>query len=250
MAQSSIVAQIPITTDPTVELGNANLGIIPWSAFYDTIEDVPELAWPNSPRTYETMRHDEQIAALLQAFFQPILGYRWYVDPNGARDEVVEHVSKDFNLPVEGASEEVQGRTKDRFVWHDYLRHALLKIAYGVQFFEQVYRFGDDEKLHIRKLAPRMLGSIWQIQVEPDGGLNYIRQYPSGTSAFMDGNILGLVAAEQPERAADQWADVADHPGGPSDCACERKRGRLVARKVVATCALSNVHTQGPSAAR
>ena len=55
----------------------------------------------------------------------------------------------------------------------------MLKVPYGFMFFEQVYRVGADGKLHIRKLAPRMPGSISQIQTAPDGGLIYIRQYAS-----------------------------------------------------------------------
>src|SRR5664279_1651913 len=178
--------------DPTVELGNQNLGIIPWSAYYDTQEEVPELAWPNSPRLYDKMRNDEQISALLLAFLLPIMGYRWYIDPNGARDEVVQHVATDFGLPIKGQEPDSSGRIRDRFSHEDYLRHSMLKVIFGVMFFEQVYRLGDDQKLHIRKLAPRMPGSIWQIQIHPDGGLNYIRQYPSGTGAFLDGNYGGL----------------------------------------------------------
>jgi hypothetical protein len=65
-------------------------------------ETVPELAWPNSINTYSAMRTDAQIASLLLAFTLPIRRYRWFINPNGARDEVVEDVANDFNLPIEG----------------------------------------------------------------------------------------------------------------------------------------------------
>lgn len=103
------------------------------------------------------MRHDEQIAALELSFNLPILGYEWYIDPNGSRDDVVQHVADDFNLPIERQPPRLEGHTRDRFDFGDYVRHCLLKMPYGMMFFEQIYRIGDDNKAHIRKLAPRML---------------------------------------------------------------------------------------------
>ena len=73
----------PVDGDPTKEIGNASLGIDPWSAFYDTTEEVPELAFPNSPRVYDRMRNDKQIASLLLSFVLPIMGYDWFINPNG-----------------------------------------------------------------------------------------------------------------------------------------------------------------------
>src|SRR5690242_8950676 len=108
MAQSSILVAPSINADPTKEIGNAATGIVPWSPFYQTAEDVAELAWPESVYAYNKMRNDEQIAALLLSFMLPIFGYRWYIDPNGARDEVVQHVASDFGLPIEGQDPEPQ----------------------------------------------------------------------------------------------------------------------------------------------
>jgi hypothetical protein len=34
--------------------------------------------------------------------------YRWFIDPNGARDEVVEDVASDFNLPI---GDKIQSRS-------------------------------------------------------------------------------------------------------------------------------------------
>ena len=72
------------------EIGHGNTGLIPWSAYSDVNGPVAELAWPNSITTYSTMRADAQIASLLLAFTLPIRRYSWCIDPNGARDEVVE----------------------------------------------------------------------------------------------------------------------------------------------------------------
>lgn len=37
-------------TDIEREIGHGNTGLIPWSAFSDVVETVPELAWPNFRR--------------------------------------------------------------------------------------------------------------------------------------------------------------------------------------------------------
>ena len=84
------------------EIGHGNTGLVPWSAFSDVNETVPELTWPDSIATYSKMRIDAQIASLLLAFTLPIRRYGWCIDPNGARDEIVEHVADDLNLPIEG----------------------------------------------------------------------------------------------------------------------------------------------------
>jgi hypothetical protein len=125
------------------EIGHGNTGLTPWSAFVDVTETVPELPWPNSINTYSAMRTDAQIASLLLAFTLPIRRYRWYIAPNGARDQVVEDVATDFNLPIEGQDPKPITRRRDRFSHDRHLFHALLMIVYGFSFFEQVYRFGE-----------------------------------------------------------------------------------------------------------
>jgi hypothetical protein len=97
------------------EIGHGNTGLIPWSAFADVTEAVPELAWPSSITTYSAMRTDALIASLLLAFTLPIRRYGWYIDPNGARDQVVEDVANDSNLPIEGQDSKPTGRRRDRF---------------------------------------------------------------------------------------------------------------------------------------
>jgi hypothetical protein len=158
-------------------IGHGNFGLIPWSAFVDVTETVPELTWPISINTYGAMRTDAQIASLLLAFTLPIRRYRWYIDPNGARDGVVEDVASDFNLPIEAKDPNPVTRRRDRFSHDRHLFHALLMLTYGSMFFETVYRFDEAaNRFRLRKLAPRMPGSISEIQVVRDGGLEYIRQ--------------------------------------------------------------------------
>jgi hypothetical protein len=153
------------------EIGHGNAGLTPWSAFVDVTETVPELAWPNSINTYSAMRTDAQIASLLLAFTLPIRRYHWYIDPNGARDEVVEDIGNDFNLPIEGQDPKPATRRRDRFSHDRHLFHALLMLTYGHMFFEQVYRYDDAaRRFRLRKLAPRMPGTISEIQSARDGG--------------------------------------------------------------------------------
>jgi hypothetical protein len=164
---------------------------------------VPELAWPNSINTYSQMRTDAQIASLLLAFTLPIRRYRWYIDPNGARDEVIENVATDFNLPIEGQDSKPVTRRRDRFSHDRHLFHALLMLTYGSMFFETVYRFDETaSRFRLRKLAPRMPGSISEIQVARDGGLEYIRQYPSGQSGFSA--KTSLIAFQSPKIPVDR----------------------------------------------
>jgi hypothetical protein len=100
------------------------------------------------------MRTDPQIASLLLAFTLPIRHYRWYIAPNGARDEVVEDVANDFNLPIEGQDPKPVSRRRDRFSHDRHLFHALLMLTWGSMFFEQLYRF-DETANRFRRLACR-----------------------------------------------------------------------------------------------
>jgi hypothetical protein len=48
------------------------------------------------------MRTDAQIASLLLTFTLLIRRYGWCIEQNGARDEVVEHIADDLNMPIDG----------------------------------------------------------------------------------------------------------------------------------------------------
>jgi hypothetical protein len=151
------------------EIGHGTTGLIPWSAFGDVNETVPELTWPNSITTYSKMGTDAQIASLLLAFTLPIRRYGWCIDPNGARDEVVEHIADDLNLPIEGQDPKPSSRRRDRFSHDRHLFHALLNLVYGHMFMEILYRIDERaNRFHLRKLALRMPGTIWEIEVERD----------------------------------------------------------------------------------
>jgi hypothetical protein len=69
-----------------------------------------------------------------------------------------------------------------------------------------VYRIDERaNRFHLRKLATRMPGTISEIEVERDGGLNYIRQDPAGSSLTGSRTGSGLLAGLQsPETPVDR----------------------------------------------
>lgn len=143
-------------------------------------ETTPELRWPQALGVYNQMRRsDPQVIAVIRAVTLPLQRTTWRIDPNGARDEVVELVAQDLNVPIAGQSADDApiGRTRGRFSWDEHLDQALLALPFGHMFFEQVYRLDERGRARIRKLAPRMPTSIQDIKVARDGGLEYIEQY-------------------------------------------------------------------------
>jgi len=176
---------------PTREIGailNGNFspaGMAPWTQWVDTEETVPELKWPNSVRTYQTMRNDTQIAALYVATVLGLAKMQWLIDPNGADDAMVQKVASDYNLPILGddPEERKRGRLKKRFSFRDHMRKAFKAGIYGHYYFEQVGFIGDglqgrpnDGLWHLRKLAERPPSTIQDFRVADDGGLISIIQ--------------------------------------------------------------------------
>jgi len=142
-------------------------------------ETTPELVWPQSVYVYDQMRKtDSQVGSILRAVNLLVLRTPWRIDPNGARDEVVQFVADDLGLPIVGQSPKAPPRTKDRFSWKDHLAEALLMLPIGYSYFEQVYRIDPDgDHAHLRKLALRPARTIEYINVAQDGGLISIKQY-------------------------------------------------------------------------
>lgn len=159
---------------PTSPIGYASDSAGWWASTED--EATPELRWPLSVAVYDRMRtEDAQVTSVLRAVTLPVMRTPWRLDPAGARDEVVERVRQDLNLPVVGAEEDAPLRTRDRFSWDEHLFHALISLPIGHMFFEQQYRIVDGYA-HLRKLEPRMPRTITAINVARDGGLVSIEQ--------------------------------------------------------------------------
>jgi hypothetical protein len=153
-------------------LGGLDLG---WDSFIDTKEYVPSLKWPQSISVYSQMRTDSQLSGLYRAMTYPIRRFKFMIDPNGCRPEIVNALSDDLNMDVQGQDPKPRGRRKGRFSFDDYIFHALMALIYGHMFFEQSGEIVNG-MWRLRKLSPRMPETINQINVAPDGGLLSIRQ--------------------------------------------------------------------------
>jgi hypothetical protein len=187
------------TTGPTREIGQAvrapvgvptsgALAVPNFLTDYD--EYLKDLRFPLSVREYGRMANDAQVNGLYLGTTLPIRRYRWYIDPNDARDQVVQDVADDFGLPILDGTPP-KGRLRDRFSHDDHLRTALLSpCRYGFYPFEIVGRIDDQGRWRLAKLAPRPPSTIAQVFVEKTGDLDGIKQ---NIATFGTGNALGFV---------------------------------------------------------
>lgn len=155
---------------------------------YALAEDNWELRFPHSARVFAKMgREDAQVTSVLRAVTLPIRRATWFVDPNGAPDEIVAAVCEDLRLRAKGEdpNKPFAPRT-GRVSWEKHLEQALKAMQFGHMFFEQVYEPGLDGREHLVKLAPRWPGTIDQINVDDDGGLASIRQTALSSGSRVD----------------------------------------------------------------
>lgn len=162
----------------TTRAGGLDLG---WAQFIDTQEYVTDLKWPMSVQVFKQMRTDSQLSGLYRAMTYPIRRFKFMIDENGARPEIVQGIADDLNLDIQGREPKPRGRTKGRFSFDDFRFHALLALIFGHYGFEQLGKIqtitdGGDGLWHLRKLDPRPPDTIWQINVADDGGLISVRQ--------------------------------------------------------------------------
>jgi hypothetical protein len=174
-----------VVNAPTGEIGSVQ-ALPGWNALAATTAEQNQpatepLAWKGIRRvsTVDKMRVDSQVESLCLAVTMPVLRMEWTLNPNGARDEVVQQISTDLGIPIQGATGPA-ARSQRRFKHRDHMEHALLALWYGHIFFEQV---PDTENFdlatdgwRLRKLAPRMPSSIQTIHIAKDGGLDGITQ--------------------------------------------------------------------------
>jgi hypothetical protein len=181
-----------------------------WSIGSLDDETTPELRWPYCIPVYDAMRkQDAQVGSVLRAVTHPVRSTRWWLDPNGATEEVVAHVSRDLGIPVIG-QESMPGRTKNRFSWPFHLRHALLSLPFGAMYFEQVYWIDEVTDLaHLRKLGPRMPRSIARFNVARDGGLISIEQRADLSASSSVTIPVSRLVAYVNEREGGNWAGLS-----------------------------------------
>jgi hypothetical protein len=65
------------------------------------------------------------------------LRYAWFIDPNGARDEVTEHVADDLNLPIEGQDPKPTSRRRDRFGHDRHLQAFKEEVRLAVNLYNR-----------------------------------------------------------------------------------------------------------------
>lgn len=150
-------------------------------------EDNPDLLWPNSVRTFTQMRRgDARVASVFRAVGLPIRRTPWRIRQNGASDEVTEHVAADLGLPIESEdTEDAKARNtqrlKGRFSWPRHLQQALLHLQYGHSVFERTFRIDDNGRAHLARVSPRPASTIAFWNVDTDGEVASIQQWPAGT---------------------------------------------------------------------
>jgi hypothetical protein len=195
-------------------------GLAPWITWVDVEEQVPELRWPMSVRTYQTMRGDSQIAALYTATLLGIQKMNWLIDPNGAAPEMVQKLSIDYNIPILGQKTDniKRGRMKNRFSFRDHIRLAFKAGIYGHYYFEQVGYIGDgrngrpnDGYWHLQKLAERPPYTIQEFRVAEDGGLvsiiqNVVQPQPQSWQNPMPEIPVDRLVAYVWDREGANWA--------------------------------------------
>lgn len=154
----------------------------------DPLETNPELRFPNSVAVYDKLRsQDGEVGAVLSAITLPLIGAQWDLKTEGVDQEVVDMVREDLGLPAAG---EARVRTGETGVsWTEHVASVAETFLWaGFAPFEQVYRVSD-ERVHLKKLAPRPPRTIREIEVSRDGGLKAIYQEKNDRFAMDDQRI-------------------------------------------------------------
>lgn len=160
------------------EIGYQVEDLLSWGSFVtDMTEANPALRWPESLDVYSQMRTDAQVKSTLLAVALPVRRANWALDATGCRDEVVQVVARDLDLPIRGqAPSPSANRRKGRFSWQEHLRLAQLEDVFGHSVFEQVGEVRDG-LWRLRKLAWRPHRTISAWNVARDGGLVSVEQH-------------------------------------------------------------------------
>jgi phage gp29-like protein len=160
----ALSAQPPKPHPPknTKEIGDASLmfnGIIAGHEYN------PKLQGTRRIQQYDEMRlGDAHVQASLKVVKLPLLSANWTIQPASEKREdrqIAEFVEQQlFNEPT---------RT-----WQETLTNILLHLDYGVMPFEKIWKFLDDGKIGLKKLAQRHPRTIsrWEMK----GGANGVEQ--------------------------------------------------------------------------
>jgi hypothetical protein len=165
------------TAAPTTFIGTPDAQALYGMVLSDWWETTADLIWPQSVITYGRMRHDPQLHAVLSAYLLPIMRATWVLDPDGCRDEVVQHCADDLGVGILGTEIKPGPARRRGVVWQRHLKAALYdQLVYGYKPFELRYRFDDAGLAHLDALGPRMPWSISHINLNHDGTLSSVLQ--------------------------------------------------------------------------
>jgi hypothetical protein len=153
------------------------------------------------------MRRDSKIAAVLSAFFMPILRTNWAVDPEGVtKAKAVDLVAADLGLPVLGQKGPPPAMaTVPGFHWGEHLRLALLHYIYGFFPFERWYNAKSKDGLtHLAGLDERLPHTIALIDLADNGQIKSVTQNTQ-LNPLTANRLLWYVN----EREGANWAGVS-----------------------------------------
>jgi hypothetical protein len=139
------------------------------------LENTPQLMHPESVRTFARMRHDPQLAAILQAYGGPIGRANWVVDGTGCRDEVTARIADELGLPVNGADDEPTGARRRKFSVGEHVRLVGLYRVFGHMFFEQAW-VERDGGWSLDVVQERMPQTVAALHLNGDGTLQSVEQ--------------------------------------------------------------------------
>jgi hypothetical protein len=136
----------------------------------DLLEQIPDLHFPLSTRTYGQMRNYPQLRGVLAAYCLPIERADWRVDPAGCRDVVVEQIADDLGLPILGQDVKPGPARRRGVSFRRHLRSAVREtLTYGFSPWEKRYDFLAGQ-FRLADLASRTPQSISNIEVEKGTG--------------------------------------------------------------------------------
>lgn len=167
---------------------------------YITDEDyVSELTGSLALTTYNKMRKsDGVVKAALLACTLPVRAANWYIEP--ASDDEKDKEVADF------VSENLFNQMT--ITWDDFLRQALLMLAFGFSVFEKVFteiEFEGKQMVGWRKFAPRLQGSILKWQTE-EGENGITQQFSTGGTVSIPIEKLLIFTHE---KEGDNWLGIS-----------------------------------------
>lgn len=185
---------MPIADGPRAAAGYVSDTSLYANLVSDLTETIPALMWPENITTYNAMRNDTQISAVLKAYVYPLLSAQWGFDPTGCRAEVVKMCADAYGLPIVGDDKTKAGPFRRRGVlWDEHLDVATDMLVYGhMPFAIGGEVTGNPLRWRLTELSERMPSTITDINVNKDGTLKSIVQFGSQT-AIPASNLLWYV---------------------------------------------------------